>query len=199
MLMGVLFRSRQSARSWVRIFDVMWVCELRGCRRHPEAACAHLLPSALWGSPGFHFIHKGTWGISSFWAPNNPRSRCWRGKPHLLLSFVPRPNKTRKVFLFWEKQFILDSCFLPHLGRWDNLNAVLSALTLEFLAAKLKKINSKKHPPPPFPYQRAPGSSWKPLSLSWQCLSHILSQNGEKISYKKRKYYHDRNLKLTHW
>jgi hypothetical protein len=48
-----------------------------------------------------------------------------------------------------EKQFILDSGFLPHLGRRDNLSAVLSALILEFLAAKLKKKrkNSKKCKP----------------------------------------------------
>lgn len=87
--------------------------------------------------------------IPNFWAPNHPRRGCRGRKPHLPFGFVPRPNKARKVFLFWEKQFILDSCFLPHLGRWDNLNAVLSALTLEFLAAKLKKKkkNSKKRKP----------------------------------------------------
>ena len=103
---------------------------------------SHPAPHSL-GEPKSSFHPFRYWGIPSFWAPSHPRRGCRGRKPRLPFGFVPRPNKARKVFLFWEKQFIMDSCFLPHLGRWDNLNAVLSALTLEFLAAKLKKKKKK--------------------------------------------------------
>lgn len=126
-------------------FWMLCKSEHQGCRSSPDAAFAHLLPSALWGAQVFPSSIKVLGGFPVSELPAIQEADVGGGKPRLPFSFVPRPNKTRKVFLFWEKQFILDSGFLPHLGRWDNLNAVLSALTLAFLAAKLKKHNTHTH------------------------------------------------------
>jgi len=137
--------SKWDAKSWIRIFDGIWIYEPQEYRSSPRRGCLYpILSPALWGSPSPHFTHSGVGRFPISELPTIQEGDVGGRKPHLPFGFVPRPNKARKVFLFWEKQFILDSCFLPHLGRWDNLNAVLSALTLEFLAAKLKKKKKKK-------------------------------------------------------
>lgn len=122
------------------------------------------------------------------------------GSPAYLLVLFPGAKSSQKR-PFWEKQFILDSGFLPHLGRWDNLSTGLSALTLEFLAAKLKveerkrhdvrKQNSKKHKP----QISTPQSSrllWKlylfcPVSVSYSVAEWWENQLYEKKTLQRQK------------
>lgn len=107
----ILFKIK-SARSWIRIFDVMWVWASGGMQELPWGCLRHISCSLLSaGSLNPHFIHKGAWGIPSFWAPSNPRSRCWRGSPTYLSALFPGQIKPEKSFyfeksnLFWTHVF----------------------------------------------------------------------------------------------
>lgn len=104
--------SKWGARSWIRIFDGIWVYEPQEYRSSPRRGCLYpILPPALWGSPSPHFTHSGVGGFPVSELPVIQEGEVGGGSLAYLSALFPGQIKPEKSFyfeksnLFWTHVF----------------------------------------------------------------------------------------------